>query len=382
MSEGGGHPTTGSSFSTAEPELAAFYFPSWHRDRRNDSWKHPGFTEWELVRDARPRFDGHRQPLVPQWGYFDESEPAVMSRSCAVAAEHGLSAFLFDWYWYQDEDFLNGALDRGYLAMARHPLRFALHWANHDWRDVFPATPGTDATFLAPARVGPAEFQALTDDLIRRYLRHPAYWRVRGGAYFSWHEFGPFVDWMGGWEGAREALADFRGRARSAGAGELHLVCAGGGPPEYLERLADVGIDSVTPYNWLHVLPLDQGLEIPYQQWRTLAERDRERYAGSLPIDYAPNVTMGWDSTARVAQDAELVVSTWPHLPVVVDNDAERFGQAVAAALAWARRHGSPYVSLNAWNEWTEGSYLEPEEGTGMSFLHAMRDAVAAGATQ
>lgn len=359
----------------ARPELAAFYFPSWHRDGRNDSWKHPGFDEWELVREAQPRFPGHRQPLVPTWGYVDESDPTVMARSCQTAVDHGLSAFLFDWYWYEGEDFLNGALDGGYLTLEAPPIRFALHWANHDWRDVFPARPGTEATFLSPGRVSPDEFLELADLLIRRYLRHPAYWRVRGGAYFSWHEFGPFVDWMGGWDGTRDVLADFRARARRAGAGELHLTCVGGGSREDLEQLARVGIDSVTPYNWLHVLPLDDGLSVRYEHWRALAERDRARYAGSLPVAYAPNVTMGWDSTARVHQDDELVVSTWPHLPVVVDNDAEQFGAAVASALSWARRNGSPYVSVNAWNEWTEGSYLEPEESTGMAYLEALRRA-------
>lgn len=359
------------------PDVAVFYFPSWHRDPRNDTWKHPGFDEWELVRDARPRFPGHRQPLVPEWGYFDESDPAVMVRSCRVAADHGVSAFLFDWYWYEDQDFLNGALDRGFLSLDDPPVRFALHWANHDWRDVFPARTGREATFLSPARVAPEEFVALTDDLIRRYLLHPAYWRVRGGAYFSWHEFGPFVEWMGGWDGTREALADFRARARAAGVGELHLTVVGGGSSERLQQLAEVGIDSVTPYNWLHVLPLDQGLSVPYEHWRALAEEDRERYAGPLPLTYAPNVTMGWDSTARVHQDDELVVSSWPHLPVVVGNDADRFASAVWDALVWARGHDAPYITVNAWNEWTEGSYLEPEAATGTSYLEALRRAVA-----
>lgn len=361
----------------AGPDIAVFYFPSWHRDDRNDEWKHPGFTEWELVRDARPRFDGHRQPLVPSWGAVDESDPAIMSRACEVAARHGVDAFLFDWYWYDGGDFLNGALDRGYLAEPRD-VHFALHWANHDWTDVFPADVHEQATLLSPVKVTAEEFVEITDVVIDRYLTHPGYWRINGGAYFSWHQFGLFVDWMGGWDTTRAVLDDFRGRARAAGAGELHLTCVGGiSLADDGHRLASAGIDGFTPYNWLEFMPLDQGLRVDYAAWRARAEQGWEELRALLSVPFAPNVTMGWDSTARVRQDQELQISTWPRLPVVVDNTPDRFRAALGYALADARARGVPYVSVNAWNEWTEGSYLEPEQATGYSYLEALRAASA-----
>ncbi|HEX6514339.1 MAG TPA: glycoside hydrolase family 99-like domain-containing protein [Nocardioidaceae bacterium] len=364
--------------SPSRPQVAVFYFPSWHQDPRNDEWKHPGFTEWELVQQARPRFEGHRQPLVPSWGYVDESDPAAMSRACRVAAEHGVDAFLFDWYWYDGGDFLNGALDRGYLAGSQE-VRFALHWANHDWTDVFPAEVHAEAKLLSPVKVTAQEFRQITDVVLDRYMSHPAYWRVGGGAYFSWHQFGLFVDWMGGWDATREVLDDFRARARAAGVGELHLTCVGGISLENGDgrRLADAGIDSFTPYNWLDAMPLDQGLAVDYAEWRARAEAGWDERRHLLSVPFAPNVTMGWDSTARVRQDQELEISTWPRLPVIVENTPDRFEEATRRALADARDSGAAYVTVNAWNEWTEGSYLEPEEATGFAYLEALRAATA-----
>ncbi|MGO8557566.1 glycoside hydrolase family 99-like domain-containing protein, partial [Rhizobium ruizarguesonis] len=43
------------------PEVTAIYCPLWHRYDHLDSWKGEGWTEWELLRNARPRYLGHRQ---------------------------------------------------------------------------------------------------------------------------------------------------------------------------------------------------------------------------------------------------------------------------------------------------------------------------------
>ena len=120
-------------------QIAVYYFPNYHIDPRNELLHGPGWTEWELVRHAGPRFPGHRQPRVPAWGYEDESDPAVMAKKIDAAADHAVTQFLFDWYWYDDGPFLNRGLDEGFLAAANNDrLQFALMWANHDWTDIHP----------------------------------------------------------------------------------------------------------------------------------------------------------------------------------------------------------------------------------------------------
>jgi hypothetical protein len=85
----------------AEPiAVASYYFGNYHPgDPRNSRMKGPAWSEWELVKAARPRFPGHQQPKVPLWGYRDESDPKVMAQKIAAAADHGIDAFIFDWYF-------------------------------------------------------------------------------------------------------------------------------------------------------------------------------------------------------------------------------------------------------------------------------------------
>lgn len=87
-------------------EISAVYFPNYHAgDPHNEQWHGKGWSEWELVRRAGPRFAGHRMPKEPLWGYEDEADVAVMDRKIRTAVEYGITNMLFDWYWYEDGPF-------------------------------------------------------------------------------------------------------------------------------------------------------------------------------------------------------------------------------------------------------------------------------------
>ncbi len=107
-------------------EIAAYYFPDYHPgDKRNHIRHGPGWSEWELVKKARPRFPGHDQPKVPLWGYTDESDPVVIAKKIETAARYGIDAFIFDWYYYDDGPFLEKCLEQGYMKAGNHSL---VHW--------------------------------------------------------------------------------------------------------------------------------------------------------------------------------------------------------------------------------------------------------------
>ncbi len=93
-------------------DVGCYYFPNYHRnDERNAQVHGPGWSEWELVKQALPRFEGHYQPFRPVWGYVDESLPEVMERKIAAAADHGIDYFIFDYYYYDDGTFLENCLN-------------------------------------------------------------------------------------------------------------------------------------------------------------------------------------------------------------------------------------------------------------------------------
>jgi len=71
----------------------------WHVDPTNVKLHGSNWSEWRLVSAAQPRFSGHMQPNVPQWGYQSDNDPTVMAQKIDAAADNGVDHFLFDWYW-------------------------------------------------------------------------------------------------------------------------------------------------------------------------------------------------------------------------------------------------------------------------------------------
>jgi Glycosyltransferase WbsX len=363
----------------ARTEVAAYYFPQFHPDPRNDGWHGAGWTEWEIVKRAEPRFKGHRLPNVPAWGYEDESEPRVMERKIDAAADHGLNAFIFDWYWYENSTFLAGALERGYLrARNNRRLKFALMWANHDWWDLYPHKRAMPLYTLLPGApaTSPESFRAATDLVIERYLGHPSYWRIDDRPYFSLYDLGALEAGMGGRAQTRAALDDFRERARAAGRGDLHLnAVITQWIPEPDRLLTELGFDSATHYTWIHhEYDALTEIAVPYAKLRELAPRTWERLDAELTVPYIPTVSMGWDPSPRTAQSDVYEHLGYPFTPVLVNNTPHEFRRALESVEAFvSRRTTTRVATINAWNEWPEGSYLEPDRRNGKDYLQATR---------
>lgn len=361
----------------ANPDLLVYYFPQWHPEPKNDKLWHKGWTEWETVRNARPRFEGHQQPKRPLWGETDESDPAVASQIVGTALDHAISGFIVDWYWFDNAAFLNGALDRGLLKADRiDEFNFALMWANHDWTDLYPAAHPNPARLL-PAPNTRYHARNAFRHVIERYLTHPSYYTLRGSKYFSIYDIMSFVEGLGGVSETAAMLDWFRQEARSGGVGELHLnVVITPQIPDPDGLVAALGFDSATHYTWWHHSPngFDQFPVTPYERAFAYAQQTWASLR-SLPVPYLPNVTMGWDPSPRTVPWDMTREIGYPFTSIMNDNTPENLRRATEAALQEAADQNSPAVVVNAWNEWTEGSYLEPDEDDGYRFLEAIRSA-------
>jgi len=349
-------------------EVAAYYFPQWHVDSHNEKTHGKGWTEWKVLKEAKPRFPGHEQPKVPAWGYLDEADPRVSEKQIAAATEHGIGIFLYDWYWNMGGKdakgpFLQRALEEGFLkASNRDTMRFALMWANH-------------------TEISREDFDAMTDYIVEKYLHCPNYWRVNGKLYFTIYEIHTLIKGLGGLDETQAALDSFRAKVAAAGLPPLHFnVMAwglqGDNPNAQIKQF---GIDSVTSYVWAHNFWFvsEKFPDVPYGDWAQQAPKLWETLRDSFCVPYFPNVTVGWDSSPRTDQNAPYEPGKpYPMGQILVDNTPEAFEKSLRDAKDFLDRSKTTpkIVTLYAWNEWTEGGYLEPDTKHGMGYLEAIRN--------
>lgn len=369
---------------------AAYYFPNFHPDARNEKIHGAGWSEWNLIRDAKPRFPGHRQPQVPVWGCEDESDPRVMAKKIDVASAHGLDVWMFDWYHYNDGPFLNGCLDNGFLAAPNcDKMKFSLMWANHDWYRIHgfnPDAAGDTPPLDFPGEVTRETFRDICDLVIDKYFSRPNYWKIDGCPVFAIYEIGTFAKAYESTEDVRAALDEFRAKVKAAGFPDLHLNIMYWGmpnlpgartPKNWNELMTRIGADSATSYTWVH-----HGALATFPV--TLYAHGERKYfdevwpeARTLPVPYFPNVTVAWDNSPRCAPG--VAWETWgSHVrnPMIAENTPDAFEHSLRRVKDFMDAHPEQpkVVTINAWNEWPEGSCLEPEARYGYGYLEALRN--------
>jgi len=360
--------------------VAAYVWPSCHDEPRSREvfWRE-GTGEWEIIRKGNPRFPGHYQPRVPLWGYEMDDDPVVFEKKIRAAVNHGVNVFVFDWYWYDGEPFLESTLNNGFLKAANNDLmKFYIMWANHDvpgnmWnRYIYQSD-----TVIWKGEVTWEDYEVMVARIIRQYFKQPNYFTIDDKPVFSIFSFQDLVNSFENLEGTRKALNYLREKAVKAGLPGVHVQLishyprgkAGligdeyAGGRELNEIIKYLDINSMTTYNWRM-----SGIDEDYIKWAENGIAMRNKWDSLLSIPYFPVVSIGWDNTPRYAELGQESV-------VHIGNTPESFAAYLQQAKNYLKQHPEQprLILINAWNEWVEGAYLEPDMKWGFGYLEAVK---------
>lgn len=339
--------------------LLAYYLPQFHPIPENDAWWGSGFTDWTNLARATPRFAGHYQPRVPRdLGYYSLEDPAILPRQIAMAREAGIAGFVFYYYWFNGKRLLEKPLDR-LVADKSLDTRFCLMWANENWTRRWD---GLDREILLAQDYRTEDDTALVDDLAR-YFADPRYIRLEGRPLLMLYRAALIPD-------TNATIARWRALFAERH-GENPLIFMAQSFHDYDPRRH--GLDGAVEFP-PHKLVVDA------PKLNDAVNRfDPEFSADVYRYDDIVKASLGEPDPAYPL--IRTAVPGW-------DNDPRREGAGVvlheatpAAYQAWlatlierARRdpvHGEAIVCVNAWNEWAEGAYLEPDLRFGAAFLNA-----------
>jgi len=359
-------------------DVAAFVWPAYQpapRFKDIGVFK-DGKGEWEAIYNAKPKFPGHDQPHVPLWGYTNEADPKVMEKKIEAATAHGINVFIYDWYWYGGKPFLENGLDKGFLkAKNNRKMRFYLMWANHDHSSYLDYTNPDKSKIYWYGGVDTATFYHMIAHIIHDYFTKPNYYKINGEPVFSIYELSTFIKGIGGLESAKKALAYFAQKTKEAGFPGLHLqgilwsalpstlsATPGDTVRTQNNTVLDLGIKSLTNYQWCHYVPL-----APYKMWGEKAIEGWYEFSKEFTVPFFPNVSIGWDPNPRYPDKL---------VGMVKGTNPIDFKKFLYRAKQFVDEHpGYPtLITINAWNEWAEGSYLEPDKEHGYDYLNAVKE--------
>lgn len=348
--------------TTAEPDpnrplTVAFYLPQYHSIPENDEWWGKGFTEWTNVRKATALFDGHDHPRRPaDLGYYDLTTAGVSGQQAELAQANGVDAFCFYYYWFAGKRLLERPVDD---YVERGPdFPFCISWANENWTRRWD---GQDQSVLIGQDYGEGTAEQIFLDFLP-YLQDPRYLRNAGRAVIVVHRVDHLPD-------ALQFARTWRALATEHGVGPLQLIAAETKPGI---RPAPFGFDAVCEFppvgsNTLaaaRLLPpagLSPSFRGRIMSYPRMVDRFMRRPDPGF-VRYR-GVAPGWDNTARRSSSST----------VYMDSSPEGYRRWLQFARASEARRQHGMVFINAWNEWAEGSYLEPDETHGTDYLTATR---------
>lgn len=376
--------------------VQAWYFPNWHQTKQNDKWHGEGWTEWEVLKCARPKYEGHAQPKIPLWGYEDESDPNVFAKKIRAATEHGIDGFIFDFYWYKGSGaYRRDALDKGFLGAPNNTdMEFSVMWCNHAPVFTHPEPFYAKTRELESGAIDEELFKEVTDYCIENYFCKPNYRRIDGKCYFGIWNMAQLVNDLGSLEKAGEMIQAFKKRAADAGY-PVHLACRNilapyfgttrstqplipSIPPsaELCKKAADtLGIDSFFVYAW-RLFESEQWPRLDYAKCREVNVKLYHEWAEFSPLPIDITVSTGWDASPRTVQSDMYQKSRGGNFGLILDgNTPEELEKSfqVAKDFAESDKFTGNTITIYAWNEWTEGGVMEPDEQYGYGYLEACK---------
>ena len=339
----------------------AFYLPQYHPIPENDAWWGAGFTDWNNTRRARPNFVGHVQPRSPtDLGYYDLRDPGARAAQAALARAYGIHGFCYYHYWFAGRRLLHAPLD-AVLQSGEPDFPFCVCWANENWSRRWDG--GNDELLIAQT-YSPANERRFAEELLplfadRRYIR------LGARPLLLVYRANLLPD-------PQRMAATLREVAHSAGEDNPYL-CLVQHPDSPGPEACGFDAAVEFPPHGFHAATLTDQVHktnpaFAGEVWDYVSAARLALERPSSPSLFR-GVMVGWDNTPRLQNNGHMFVNSHP----------ENYRRWLAAMVEQTRKTRPPelrVVFINAWNEWGEGCYLEPDAQYGRGYLEATRAAL------
>ena len=357
-------------------EVFALYLPQFHQIPENNQWWGKGFTEWDNVKKAKPLFNNHKQPQIPRDGYYDLSKVETLRNQAKLLEEFGISGFCF-YHYYSVGKLLLETPSENLLKNKDINFEFFFSWANHDWRRtwysfnnelLFEQKYGSDDEFNAHYDYlrdffldnrykkidNKPVFIIYRSDLVEDFDKMKLIWNKR--AINDGFNGILFISTITG-KGIDRKTEGFDGYFVFEPDAIISEQMS-----NIQKHYQNIKAKLVPRYNKLSAKKfLRQSFD--YQKITTIAQKSKINFEGK---SYIQGAFARWDNTPRHSFNGRII------------NNATKvqFSDYIKSKIKNPDSKALPIIIINSWNEWSEGSNIEPNTTEGDIYLQAIKEAI------
>lgn len=353
----------------------AMYLPQFHRIPENDLWWGEGFTDWVTVKNAKKYDSKQRQPRVPSGGnYYDLMKKETMEWQAKLAKEYGGIGFCFYHYYFKEGRKILEKPAENLLKWKDIRQPFCFCWANETWArswsnvrnknvwtEIYEDGYDTDKPgILLEQKYGNHKDWIAHIEYLLPFFEDERYIKKDGKPIFLVYkpeEIACLDEMMSLWKeiAVKSGLdgLEIIGVNVSWKVPGIDAILFHGPQAYWNQNVSGMAVsvrkrESLNFYNYQDVW--DSALKcqgIPQVQ----------TYYGAF-VDY--------DDSPRRGKNGTLL----EHV------DIEVFDRSITKLIQKNMREGNEYLFINAWNEWGEGMYLEPDSERQYAYLKILQQAL------
>lgn len=351
----------------SDPKLIAYYLTQFHPTPENDTWWGKGVTEWNNVSRAVPLYIGHYQPRLPgELGFYDLRLKENIVRQVELAKMYGIYAFSFYYYWFDGKRLLEKPLNL-FLNDKTIDFPFCICWANESWTKGFF---GSSREIIMKQNSSEESYRNFIHDVVD-ILKDQRCLKVQGKKVLQIYKPQDIPN-------CEKTVQYWRKYCMEHGVGEIYLI--GCWTADRQENFIAKGFDAISEFQPGSILPHCSKINarVPfvtpkfygaiYSYKDIVVNKIYRENFGKEKLYHS--VSPMWDNTPRKNNMGSLIFDganpslykTW--LKDIIQDNRER------------EDLDDNLIFVNAWNEWGEGAYLEPDRRYGYAYLQATLDAV------
>lgn len=360
-------------------KIIAFYLPQYHRTSENDKWWEEGFTEWTNVKRAKIIYRNQVQPKIPlNNNYYDLMDKSTIEWQTNLMHQYGIYGFCYFHYWFTGKKLLHRPAEN-LLKWQEIKQPFCFAWANSTWARTWTAYNEATTDWTVSDRKATGDGVLLEQtygtkidwikhyNYLRQFFMDERYIKVGNKPVFLIYHI----------ENIKEAVKMFEvwdQLSHQDGFGGLHIISINtvveNNP--YVEAVARYG--RYMKYDLYHLRECkrrllsviginDTGMVLKYERvWKNMIKENPIQ-----GIKTYPGAVVTYDETPRRGKNAIYLKGASPQL----------FEKYLHLQIEKTKEvYRSEFLFLDAWNEWGEGNYLEPDEENGYAYLDAVKNAL------